>query len=218
MPLPTLLWRTVLLLAVLLAVSHLVDFHLPLRLGARPVAQQSADIIVLTRGLINADEQRVTLLLSCPPEHPASTQHGRRTHRTAARPAAADADRAGRPRPARPRHAHHARTQRHCRRLGELPHRRGRLLGHGSARHRTPETWRWSRPRRGGLLLSGAGRRRHRCRVNRPLRALARAAGDLGRGREQAPDPGGARGNRASPGRSTGQRQEPPEHGSASAR
>ncbi|MGH8620416.1 MAG: ATP-binding protein [Burkholderiales bacterium] len=194
----TLLWRTVLLLAVLLAVSHIawisIFRYAQREPRANQIAQQITSIVVLTRAALvsAAPGKRVALLREL------SSAEGIQVY------AANDDDRVE-PLPDRPvltLIADAVRAQ-----LG--PDTRFTLERNGiagvwisfpiddddywvmvpRARIERAETWRWVGLGLVVVLLSILGAVAIVSRVNRPLRALARAAGELGRGREPAPVP-----------------------------
>jgi two-component system osmolarity sensor histidine kinase EnvZ len=194
----TLLWRTVLLLAVLLAVSHLawitIFSYAQREPRANQFAQQIVSIVVLTRAAMvsAAPGKRVALLREL------SSAEGIQVY-------AARDDESIEPLPDRPLLKLIAAAVRE--QLG--PDTRITLARDGipgvwvsfpidedeywvmvpRARLERPETWRWVGLGVVVLLLSVLGAVAIVSRVNRPLRALARAAADLGRGREPAPVP-----------------------------
>ena len=196
----TLLWRTVLLLAVLLAVSHLawisIFRYAQREPRAHQIAEQIVSIVVLTRAaLVSAQPgKRVGLLREL------SSAEGIQVY------VARDDERVE-PLPDRPLLNLIADAVR--KRLG--PDTRITLDRNGvsgvwvsfpideddywvmvpRARLEGAETWRWVGLGVVVILLSVLGAVAIVSRVNRPLRALARAAGDLGRGREPTPVPEG---------------------------
>ncbi len=194
----SLLWRTVLLLALLLAVSHIawiaIFRYAQREPRAHQVAQQIVSVVVLTRAaLISAEPAKRLALL-----RDLSSEEGIQVYPARDNESIADL-------PDRPGLKIIAREVRD--RLG--PDTRISLARDGvpgvwvsfpiddddywvmlpRTRIERQEPWLWAGLGVFVVLLSLAGAIVIVSRVNRPLRALARAAGDIGRGREAPPVP-----------------------------